>query len=175
MKVKLKKLALLVEILGGIAILISLVFVGIQLKENTKATRSSTATATIDTMTNWYVAMGTDEEASKGFYRFLADPESMSKEERIQHIYNFHGLFLAFQNSFYLSLEGTLDDRIPKSLNQVIYGVKDQPGFNLYWKSRKSIFFEEYRDYVDNLLMSDELVSDGVYEELNSERIPNNK
>lgn len=53
MKVKLKKIALLVEVLGGVAILISLVFVGIQLKENTKATRSSTATATIDTMTNW--------------------------------------------------------------------------------------------------------------------------
>ena len=45
---------------------------------------------------------------------------------------------------------------------QVIYGVKDQPGFHLYWKSRKSIFFEEYRDYVDELLTSD-LVSDGVY------------
>lgn len=163
MKFKLKKIALLVELLGGIAILISLVFVGIQLKENTKATRSSTATATIDTMTNWYVVMGTNGEASASFYRFLEDPESMTKEERLQHIFNFHGLFLAFQNSYYLSLEGTLDKRIPKSLNQVIYGVKDQPGFKLYWKSRKSIFFEEYRDYVDDLLNSTDIVSDGVY------------
>lgn len=141
-----------------------MVFVGIQLKENTKATRSSTATATIDTMTNWYVTMGTNAETSAGFYRFLANPELMTKEERIQHIYNFHGLFFAFQNSYYLSLEGTFDERIPKSLNQVVYGVKDQPGFKLYWKSRKSIFFEEYREYVDNLLNSSDIVSDGVYE-----------
>jgi uncharacterized membrane protein len=169
MKVRLKKIALLVEVLGGIAILISLVFVGIQLKENTKATRSSTATATIDTMTNWYVTMGANAETSASFYRFLANPESMTKEERIQHIYNFHGLFLAFQNSYYLSLEGTLDERIPKSLNQVIYGVKDQPGFKLYWKSRKSIFFEEYREYVDDLLNSTDIVSDGVYEDENSD------
>ncbi|MGB5377845.1 hypothetical protein [Muriicola sp.] len=169
MKVKLKKLALLVEVLGGIGILISLVFVGIQLKENTKATRSSTATATIDTMTNWYVTMGTNAETSASFYRFLEDPESMTKEERLQHIYNFHGLFLAFQNSYYLSLEGTLDERIPKSLNQVIYGVKDQPGFKLYWKSRKSIFFEEYRGYVDDLLNSTDIVSDGVYYNENSD------
>ena len=169
MKIKLKKLALLVEILGGLAILISLVFVGIQLKENTKATRSSTATATIDTMTNWYVTMGASEETSKSFYRFLSNPESMTKEERIQHIYNFHGLFLAFQNSYYLSLEGTLDERIPKSLNQVVYGVKDQPGFKLYWKSRKSIFFEEYREYIDNLLISEDIVSDGVYEIIESD------
>ena len=165
MKVKLKKIALLIEILGGLGILISLVFVGIQLKENTAATRSSTATATIDTMTNWYVTMGSNGETSKSFYRFLEDPESMTKEERLQHIFNLHGLFLTFQNSYYLSLEGTLDGRIPKSLNQVVYGVKDQPGFKLYWNARKSIFFEEYRDYIDNLLNSTDIVSDGVYNE----------
>lgn len=167
MKIKLKKVALFIEIIGGIAIIISLLFVGLQLRENTKATRSSTATSTIDTMTNWYVVMGTNGEASSSFYRFLENPESMTKEERLQHIYNFHGLFLAFQNSYYLSLEGTLDERIPKSLNQVIYGVKDQPGFKLYWKSRKSIFFEEYRNYVDNLLKSKNIVSDGIYGEDN--------
>ena len=165
MKLKLERISIFVEIIGGIAILISLVFVGIQLQENTKATRSATATATIETMTNWYVSMGTNKETSESFYRFLADPESMTKQERLQHIYNFHGLFLAFQNSYYLSLEGTLDDRIPTSLNQVIFGVKDQPGFKLYWRSRKSIFFEEYRNYVDDLLNSTDLVSDGIYSE----------
>ena len=129
MKIKLKKIALIVEILGGVAILISLIFVGIQLKDNTKATRSSTATATIGTMTDWYVTMGTNSEASSTFWKFLSDPNSMTKEEQLQHIYNLHGLILTFQNSYYLALEGTLDERIPESLNQVIIGVKDQPGF----------------------------------------------
>ena len=163
MKFKLKKFALIAEIFGGIAILVTLIFVGFQFRENAKATRSATATATIDIMTNWYVTMGANAETSKSFYRFLEDPESMTKEERLQHIYNFHGLFLAFQNSYYLSLEGTLDERIPKSLNQVVYGVKDQPGFKLYWNARKSIFFDEYRDYVDELLISTDIVSDGIY------------
>ena len=163
MKVKLKKIALITEILGGVAILISLLFVGIQLKENTKATRSSTATATIGTMTDWYATMGTNAEASRSFWRFLADPDSMTKEEQLQHIYNLHGLLLTFQNSYYLALEGTLDERIPESLNQVIVGVKNQPGFQLYWNARKSIFFKEYRDYVDEILNSTENVSKGIY------------
>lgn len=163
MKIKLKKIALIVEILGGVAILISLIFVGIQLKDNTKATRSSTATATIGTMTDWYVTMGTNAEASSSFWKFLSDPNSMTKEEQLQHIYNLHGLLLTFQNSYYLALEGTLDERIPESLNQVIIGVKDQPGFQLYWKARKSIFFKEYRDYVDEIMKSNTKVSEGIY------------
>ena len=47
MKYRLKNIALVAEIFGGIAILISLIFVGFQFKENTKATRSATATSTI--------------------------------------------------------------------------------------------------------------------------------
>lgn len=163
MKLKLKEIALITEILGGIAILISLIFVGIQLKESTKATRSSTATATIGTMTDWYAAMGTDAETSSAFWRYLADPEQMTKEEQLQHIYNLHGIFLTFQNSFYLAREGTLDERILESLNQVVIGVKDQPGFKLFWKTRKSIFFKEYRDYVEKTLNSDKKISEGVY------------
>lgn len=163
MKVKLKKIALVAEIFGGIAILISLLFVGIQLRENTKATRSSTATATIDTMTDWYVTMGTDKESSASLWRFLADPESMTKEEQLQHIYTLHGLLLTFQNSYFLAQDGTLDIRIHESLNQVLIGVKDQPGFHVYWNTRKSIFFKEYQDYVEGILNSDIIVSDGVY------------
>ena len=163
MKIRLKRIAIIVEILGGIAILISLIFVGIQLKENTKATRSSTATATIGTMTDWYVTMGTNAEASSGFWKFLSNPESMKKDEQLQHIYVLHGLLLTFQNSYYLAQEGTLDERIPESLNQVIIGVKDQLGFQLYWKARKSIFFKEYRDYVDKIMNSDSKVSEGIY------------
>jgi len=163
MKIRLKKIALIFEILGGIAILISLIFVGIQLKENTKATKSSTATATIGTMTDWYVTMGTDAEASSGFWKFLSNPESMKKDEQLQYIYIMHGLLLTFQNSYYLAEEGTLDERIPESLNQVIIGVKDQPGFQLYWKARKSIFFKEYRDYVDEIIQSEANISEGIY------------
>jgi len=163
MKYKLKKLALWAEIFGGVAVLISLLFVGVQLRENTKATRSSTATATISNISEWYVTMGTDGESSASFWRFLADPESMTKEERLQHIYIIHALFLTFQNSYFLAQEGTLDIRIHESLNQAIKGVKDQPGFLLYWKSRKSIFFPEYQDYMDAVLQSDENVSEGIY------------
>ena len=164
MKIQLDRLAQMAEIFGGLAILISLLFVGIQLKENTEATRSSTATSTIGTMTDWYVTMGTDAEASRSFWKFLAEPDSMLPEERLQHIYNLHGLLLTFQNSYYLSLEGTLDQRIPESLNQVLIGVKDQPGFHLYWNARKSIFFQEYREYVDEILKSEVNISESVYQ-----------
>ena len=163
MKYKLKNIALIAEIFGGIAILISLIFVGFQFKENTKATRSSTATATISAMASWYADIGNNKQSSELFYKFLATPDSIPKEQKIQAIYNLHSMFLIFQNSYFLVKEGTLDARIQESLTVVITGVKDQPGMLYYWKTRKSIFFEEFQAYVDEILHSSGQVSEGIY------------
>ena len=163
MKYKLKNIALIAEIFGGIAILISLIFVGIQFKENTKATRSATATATISTMASWYADIGNNQQSSELFYKLLATPDSIPKEQRIQAIYNLHSMFLTFQNSYFLVKEGTLDVRIQESLTVVISGVKNQPGMLYYWKTRKSIFFEEFQAYVDEILHSSDQVSEGIY------------
>ena len=67
------------------------------------------------------------------------------------------------------SHQGTLDDRITQSLTEVIIAVKDQPGFQLFWRQRKAIFFPEFQDYIDTTMSSDRQVSEGVYKDFNPE------
>ena len=54
MKYSLKKIALITEIIGGVALFLSLIFVGIQFKENTTATKSATANAANAITVSWY-------------------------------------------------------------------------------------------------------------------------
>lgn len=164
MKYNLKKIALFAEIFGGIAILISLIFVGIQFKENTKATRSATALATVSEMTSWYSNIGNSERGSYIFWNFLSNPDSLKPEERFQAIMNIHGAMLAFQNSYYLVKEGTLDQEIQQSLLEIINGIKRTPGFIVFWKSRKSIFLKEFQNYVEEIMASEKVTSEGVYD-----------
>ena len=144
MKIKLKKIALIAEILGGIAILISLIFVGIQFKENTVATKSQNASTTMAALANWYIAIGNNSESSELYYSFMADPEAMTPEQRFQVVMSTHGIFIIFQNSFYLSKEGTLDSEMQNTLTSVMLGILDQPGFKFYWEQRKSFFFQRF-------------------------------
>ena len=174
MKYNLKKIALITEIVGGIAIVISLIFVGVQFRENTKATRSATAAATVATMTSWYSNIGNNLESATEFWKFMAEPDSFSQQERYPHIMNMHGLWLSFQNSYYLAKEGTLDNRIHESLTEVLIATKNQPGFLLYWESRKSIFFPEFQDYVENIMKSGRVVSEGVYKKIDNQNLENN-
>jgi len=163
----------LTGIRGGFAVIVSLVFVGVQIRENNRATMSAMASSIADSTTAWYVELGNNEQSSAMFYHYLADPNSLSAEERFQAAMNLHGLFLIFQNSYYLANEGTLELSILHSLTEAIVGVKDQPGFQLFWMQRRSIFLEGFQEYVDTLLTSDRKVSEGMF--FGTNELPTNK
>jgi len=168
MKIKLKKIALIAEILGGIAILISLIFVGIQFKENTVATKSQNASTTMAALANWYIAIGNNSESSELYYNFMADPEAMTPEQRFQVVMSTHGIFIIFQNSFYLSKEGTLDSEMQNALTSVMLGILDQPGFKFYWEQRKSFFFKDFREYIEDIIEYGEPIN-SIYKDIPKE------
>ena len=80
---KLEKWALMSEIVGAGAIVISLIFVGVQLQANASATKSATASAASAATSSWYIAMGTSEQASALFFNFMNAPDLLTPEERI--------------------------------------------------------------------------------------------
>lgn len=164
MKYNLKQAALLIEIVGGIAIIISLIFVGIQLRESSRATRSATAASTVSEVTSFYSDLGNSTEGSRNFYEFMISPDSLSEAELFQAIMNSHGIMLTIQNSYYLVEEGTLDEKIKESLVASIYAVKDNPGFKIFWRARKELFFEEFQNYVEEIMTSDVKFSRELYE-----------
>ena len=94
----------------------------------------------------------------------MTDPESITAVQRFQAIMNLHGILLTWQNSYYLVKEGTLDKNVHESLLEIINGVKNNPGFHIFWEARKSIFLKEFQEYVEEIMSSDKLNSIGVYD-----------
>ncbi|MFT6796518.1 MAG: hypothetical protein ACJART_001660 [Maribacter sp.] len=164
MEFNLEQVALIIEIIGGIVIIVSLIFVGLQLKESAKATRSSTAVTTVSELTSWYSNLGNSEQGSYVFWNFMTNPDSITPVERFQAIMNLHGILLTWQNSYYLVKEGTLDKRVQESLLEIINGVKNNPGFQIFWQSRKAIFLKEFQEYVEEIMATDKTNSEGIYD-----------
>ena len=152
-----------VEILGALGVILSLIFVGVQIRESNRATLSAMASASVDSISAWYVEIGNNDQSSALFYQYLANPDSLSPEQKFQAVMNLHGLFLIFQNTYYLANEGTLETQIQHTLTEAIAGVKEQPGLLLFWKQRRSIFMKGFQNYVDSILSSDRKVSEGVF------------
>lgn len=63
----------------------------------------------------------------------------------------FHGAFLAFQNSYLLAEEGTIDVPLREAITAAILGVKDTPGTQRYWRQRRGYLHADFARYVDDL------------------------
>ena len=142
------------EIVGTAAVVVSLIYVGIQVNDSTRAVRSATANQTTSAISAWYSNIGNNEQSAALFAKGIVDPESLSAEELAQFIYLAHGLILEFQAAYYLSEEGTLDLELRESITNNLAGVRETPGFLLYWSQRGSLLKPSFRKFVDDVLAS---------------------
>ncbi len=163
MKLKLSELASIAEIIGAFAVVISLIYVGVQVNDSAGAVRSASANDANVAVQSWYLQTGSDQQTSELFYEALTSEEALSNQEEFQFLMMFHALFLAFQNSYLLADEGTIDVELRDALTVSILGVKDLPGMRRYWRQRKTYLHSEFADYVDQLLKQETDASVDIY------------
>ncbi len=144
------KLKSALEALSVAAVVLSLIFVGLEMNESTRATRSATAAETTAIIAEWYMSLGSDQQASSVLRRFVIDPQSLTLEEQYQAVMNIHALMLILQSSFYLEEEGTLSPQIRRSMTNA---MTSGPGVRYYWEQRKPIFVNEnFIAYIEQVL-----------------------
>lgn len=163
MKMKLSELANLAEIVGAFAVVISLVYVGIQVNDSAGAVRAASANDANVALQSWYLEIGTDQQTSALFYRALTSEEALPNEEEFQFLMMLHGAFLAFQNSYLLAEEGTIDFELREAITAAILGVNQLPGMERYWRQRRSYLHSGFAAYVDGLLQQKTEVSVDIY------------
>jgi hypothetical protein len=163
MKSRLADLAHLAEIVGAFAVVVSLIYVGIQVNDGVGASRSASVNDANVALQSWYLEVGSNEQMSNLFYRGLLSAEALPNEEEFQFLMIFHGVWLAFQNSYWLAEEGTLDPELLEALTAAIVGVKDTPGMQRYWRQRRSYLNASFGLYVDELLERETNTSMDIY------------
>ncbi len=68
MKLKLSEVASMAEIIGAFAVVISLIYVGVQVNDSAGAVRSASANDANVAVQNWYLQIGSDQQTSDLFY-----------------------------------------------------------------------------------------------------------
>jgi hypothetical protein len=156
------------DVIGGIAVVVSLIYVGIKVNHSTSAIRSSAANDATVAMQSWYLEMGTNRQASDIWFNAMTSPNPLETHDEFQFMMSMHSVLLGMQNSYLLSREGTLDEEFREAVTTAIVAVKELPGMNRYWSQRRGFFHSEFAEYVDDLLLQ------GSIETLDMYKRPNN-
>jgi hypothetical protein len=153
----LEQLGLIANIVGAIAIVITLVYLAIQIKDNARSSRSAAVTDATTAMQAFYQELGSNPATSKLFLDAVTNPDALSKQDQFQFVMLMHSCFLGFQRSFFLAREGTLDVALRDSIGTAMQAVNRSPGMHLYWRQRKAYFQPEFVEWVEGLLAREPL------------------
>ena len=149
----LNDLANLGQVIGALAVVISLIYVAFQIRQNTNAIRSATAQTVHEHFANWYQLIAADAELAQIAANGLRDYSSLSEQERVRFIATFMSFISYSQNAFLKWREGLLKPALWLGWEQVMMNLFGAPGGKVLWKERSYLFGEEFRRYIENDLM----------------------
>ena len=131
------------EVVGALAVVLTLIYLSIQTRQNTKAVRHASARGVQEDANAWRFRIVESPEVSELFRTGLRDPESLSANDKYR--------FRMFLDALVFHWEHAIDsgESIPK-VN--ITRTLRQPGGAWYWSRAKDLLSPEFVEYVDGLL-----------------------
>ena len=128
-----------VEVGGGIAILVGIFFVGLELRQNTAAVQAATNQDLIHSSSDFLVDIGSDPETSRVYATGRLDPSALTPSERSQYFMLQQAFWLRMQNAFMQWQRGTLIDEDWIVYQSVICGSATAPGPEAHWRRVNAI------------------------------------
>ena len=128
-----------VEVGGGIAILVGIFFVGLELRQNTAAVQAATNQDLIHASSDFLVDIGSDPETLRVYATGRLDPSALTPIERNQYFMLQQAFWLRMQNAFMQWQRGTLIDEDWVVYQSVICGSATTPGPEAHWRGQNSI------------------------------------
>jgi len=151
--VTLQDLANIAQLVGVLAVMVSLFYVGSQIRQNTSAVRSSTAQAVHDNYASWYMALSHDAELTRILLAGLRDYTSLPEIDRARVLASFMAFLSYTQNAFYQWRDGSLSPQLWVGWEALVMNVVGSPGGRQFSKERRYVFGDEFQDHVVNVIM----------------------
>ena len=148
----LEEASLLAQIVSAVVVVASLVFVGVQLKQNTKAVRASSSQAHSAMYHALITSIINDDVEFAGLWRrALSDLSSLNDDDIVRFFAFASAMFRFFESSRVQWLGRQLDDEHWHTIEQQAISLAIQPGIIEFWRIRRHWHCQEFRDWFESL------------------------
>jgi len=139
------------EIIGGIAVLATLIYLAVQLKQANMTSHRQTYVQSAMAISDFWLNLAREPELYHSFRSLLRSPEELNQERSERGMLVLDS-YLALMESFYLHNieygETLSQERWNRTLDQML----NTPGGIHYWSRRKSFFHQKFSDYIQSLI-----------------------
>lgn len=148
----LDSLANLGEIIGAIAVVVSLIYLAVQVRQNTQAQQTENFSRALDRVAAMQAALSQDSETSVIFSKGVADVSKLTPKERMQFTWAMYELFGAFEFMFLASKTKSIPEEVWQRWSAAVAFWLSFSGVQAWWNVRPIPFTASFTSYIESLL-----------------------
>jgi hypothetical protein len=132
------------ELIGGIAVVVSLFYLAIQIRRNTRSTRSAAFQSLVAAANQFNITIGQDPQVAAVFRRGLQGTGALSEDEQVQFIFLLTAFFRNLENMYAHRFEVAWEAK-RRSMEQMFR----YPGVREWWEHHRDGFSREFQEEID--------------------------
>jgi hypothetical protein len=137
------------EILGGVGVILTLLYLAVQIRQNTHATRAASHHAVTDSLNQGNLAMAQDAELAQIWVTGCADRASLTEVERQRLDMLLLAYFHVFDSLFYSASKGAGEQNLLRAEEPGFSYLLGLPGVREWWEQNPYGLSPEFRSYMD--------------------------
>jgi len=149
----LSKIHQLGELIAAVAVVISLVFVGYEVQQNSKAQTRTATEAVVRDFVGTIRMLSEDAEMACIYAVGVQDYRALSGSERLRFSAYFLGVFYALQEMYTLVQQGSIDSDIWVGFDELMGEIGQLPGVRDWFETRRRWFTEDFQLYIDAIAL----------------------
>lgn len=143
-------LAAIAGIVAALAVALTVVYLAIQVRRNTLATRSQTYYLATNALAEAAALIGTDPQVTRIYRIGLTNPNDLTEDERMQFALLCVSQFRRYENLYFQYRTGLVDEDFWDGHRENILWFFYRPGMQTWWKERRLAFSKGFREYVES-------------------------
>jgi len=140
------------EFLGGLAVIVSLAYLALQVRQNTQSLRTENYGRALDRVAAMQSQLSRDTELSRFFSKGVVDASQLTPAERIQFTWALYEAFGAFEFMFQASRARALPEEVWARWSSTVAWWLSFPGVQSWWYHRPVPFSASFSSFVEGIL-----------------------
>lgn len=139
------------QIVGAIAVVVSVIYLALQVRSNARQTRLASMRTMSDAFNGFLQGLAGNPQMGDLWYRGVTDYKSIQGGDLPRFNALIDHLFRIYEDMYYQKLEGHLDPRVWRGFEAPMRDIIAYPGIQAWWRSRSHWFSEEFGAFVNEL------------------------
>ena len=140
------------QIVAVVGIFASLVFVGLQIRQNTRAIKATSHHAVTDSFNAINTLIIGNPKVARLWRLGMAGTEGLDDDERVSFSFMLLGYMRVFETLHYQYSTGALEKKLFEAELKTLKWVVTNPGFLAWWPNNPLSFSVEFRAFIDGLI-----------------------